>query len=582
MRAKKKMRLSRKIFQAVTASLFTLLTLTLLLAFSLTYQNSLQSIKNGIDILLQQNNIILNNLIEKVEEATQAPSNDRQLYNLLNFEEEESYVASSMVRRDLSAYFINTFILPVQKYLPSVEYHFYIPEGYPAELLYQNTSAEGRIHSERSVAGEEWFRNAQELEGEYFWFVRQDNPGSIYMAKSVWGFFETYSKQRIGVALLQFDIADLMTQVRNSTFTANSDYYLVDPVKNWYSIDGAPLLNGTEPDGLNYETGLQTITVEQGRYLCGITRLSNQWFFISLTPYGDIVAGTYYLIELFAVAMAVGVALCLLISLYASRRIARPISGFSQAMLAVRKESELAQQFSDTSDIIEISQLYESYCTLLKRIQALLLDIHQKGINEKNAEIKALQAQISPHFLFNSLDSLCWAVRDTGNAELPAFITSLSDILRYSLRDFDKRVPIQEELQIVKRYIRIQQFCYSVNIVLVENIDASVLQYTLPKLTLQPLVENAILHGMLEHGEKSDTIVIRAFHRDGDTILQITDTFPADINRMYQIIRDTAQVEKHGIKNVNSRLKMLFGEPYGLDFKMSEDGGLIVEIRLPE
>ena len=582
-RCKRKIRLIRKVFLQVFTAVLTILGLTCLAIFSLSYQKSVASAKYSTDLLMEQNSIILNNLISSVEETMLSISNDIQLYNLLNYEDSGTHVDRLLVKQDLSAYVINMLVLPVQQHITSVECHYIIPKQYPVEELFRNISfREGRIHSWQNVQDEPWYLYLDEHKtGDVYWFIEPENPGIICAAANVLGFFESVSVQHAGMVLVRFDVSDLFLQVSDSTLTQNSKYFLIDPQENWYSSHGSPLAAEDVPDQIQYVPGIQTISFHSDAHLFRLSTLSNGWYFASLTPYSDILAETKYLLQLFLTILVIGVVVSFLFSFSVSHRISRPILKLSDTMLALRNESELTQEFTGDSNIVEISDLYTSFQTLILRIRALIEDIHQKGINEKKAEIKALQAQINPHFLFNTLDSLCWAARDTGDQELPEAITSLSDILRYSLRNFDQQVGIEEELQIVRQYVKIQQFCYNLDVTLVEDVAPDVLECRLPKLTLQPLVENAILHGMLEHGEHSDTVSIRASRRDGKISIQVENSFPADTNRMVQIVNDTAQVEKHGIKNVHCRLRMLYGEEYGLQFFPSETGGVVVEIVLP-
>jgi two-component system sensor histidine kinase YesM len=217
----------------------------------------------------------------------------------------------------------------------------------------------------------------------------------------------------------------------------------------------------------------------------------------------------------------------------------------------------------------------------MDRIKDLLKEVYERGINVKSAEIKALQAQINPHFLYNTLDSICWVAHDIGNIEIPEVISSLSDILRYSLNNSDKLATIAEELDITRKYLDIQRFCYSLDISLIEDISNISYEYKLPKITLQPIIENAIKHGTLQQGKNSDVITIHAFHRSDKVVIQVEDDNEADIALMYSIINDKTETQKHGIKNIHSRFNMMFGSEYGLNFIKSEHGGIIVEILLP-
>jgi two-component system sensor histidine kinase YesM len=270
----------------------------------------------------------------------------------------------------------------------------------------------------------------------------------------------------------------------------------------------------------------------------------------------------------------------LLLSYGIARSTSKPITDLSEVM---RKSTEMANldiRLPEHRQTVEIAALYDSYAALIERIKSLLKEVFEQGVSVKQAEIRALQAQINPHFLYNTLDSINWAALDLGDVEIPAVVSSLSNILRYSIKEPDKLATLGEELDIVKHYLDIQRFCYSLDIQLILEGAQAGYDIQIPKLTLQPIVENAIIHGFLENGKKSGAIFIRTCEENGAVICEIENEGEADIEKMNAIIHNGRETPRHGIRNVHYRLQMLFGEPSGLRFYQNNSGALVVVLTI--
>lgn len=146
----------------------------------------------------------------------------------------------------------------------------------------------------------------------------------------------------------------------------------------------------------------------------------------------------------------------------------------------------------------------------MRRIRQLIENIYLAEEKKKQAELSALQAQINPHFLYNTLDSInCLALMD-GEDDIADLLTSLSDILRYSLKKAYDLVPLSKEIEIVECYARIQKNCYENKLQIYIDVDREAEAVLVPKLLIQPLIENAIVHGM-EEGEKVEIIKVTAW-----------------------------------------------------------------------
>lgn len=229
----------------------------------------------------------------------------------------------------------------------------------------------------------------------------------------------------------------------------------------------------------------------------------------------------------------------------------------------------------------EMEVLNRAYNHFAKRTQELIQEVIQENEKAKNAEIKALQAQINPHFMYNTLDSISWKIMEYDD-EAPEIINKLSEILRYSISSPGKLVSLEEDLEIMRSFIDIEQFCYNFELELhTENSHLFGTVYV-PKLTLQPLAENAIRHAILNQETPHGRIDVYT-ETDSDCLyIHVKNSGPpADIDKINALLRENDDDTKHGIRNINTRLKILYGPQYGLVYSLSENNETIATFVLP-
>lgn len=576
----KKIALSTQISRAVCCTLIVLLFLVELVTYNYSNQMLMKKTEDALLVAMEQNQYIMDTLINYIDEVLFSPCNDKLLYNSL------TTTPDNQVNRqqELSSYFINNIYIPLIRYFSSFNYHIYLDPHLSACELYPTWNSDPHIHRQDTVADSEWFQKTQAANGALYWYRDKKKPDSIYVAREIRGFFTPFATTDVGVIQLELNVQNFFSRINQTTLTPNSYCYYSDNGKQIYGISAsAPGLELSDTFHLPQGEELVEVSVQQKGYMAGSFALPNGWALLCFIPISDIISANNRLLFLFLGIAAAGIGISIFLSIYIARKVSRPITDLATVMQNTVDTDTLQIQISTTSETEEIFYLYTSFQSLINRINELLNEVYIHGIAVKEAEIKALQAQINPHFLYNTLDSISWAVMDTGDFEIPSIITSLSNILRYSLKDFDKPATISEELEIVRLYVNIQHFCYSLEIHLITDLvsmDPDL--YQMPKLTLQPLVENAIIHGMMDYGIKEDHIIIRSFPKEDGMILQVESSGKADIEKMYAIIRDPNETQKHGIKNIHRRLVMRYGEASGLKFSNSDSGGLIVELFLPQ
>ncbi|SFC90278.1 sensor histidine kinase [Butyrivibrio sp. YAB3001] len=205
----------------------------------------------------------------------------------------------------------------------------------------------------------------------------------------------------------------------------------------------------------------------------------------------------------------------------------------------------------------------------------------------RKAEFELLQAQINPHFLYNTLDAIVWSAEAGNQKQVVSMVGSLSDFFRTSLNKGKEIVSIKEELQHVKSYLEIQQVRYQDILSYEINVAKDIYNYSIPKITIQPIVENALYHGIKNRRGGGKITVTGVEEKDGIVIHVSDDGIGMDENRLSEVTLGLKQdspdkATVYGLYNVNERIRLNFGDEYGITIKSVKDKGTDVLIHLPK
>ena len=272
----------------------------------------------------------------------------------------------------------------------------------------------------------------------------------------------------------------------------------------------------------------------------------------------------------------------LLTSRLLSRLLGRPLRDLASAMGKFETDADHFT-YQPVTGTREVRELSDSFGHMVLRIQRLMSTVRQEEVNLRKTELKALQAQINPHFLYNTLDSIAWMCEQGRNGDAVKMIHALARLFRISISRGHELIPISREIEHAQNYLEIQQYRYKNQFTYTFDVDPECLDYYCNKITLQPIIENAIIHGLdllVEEGR----INVRV-QQEGDGIL-----FCVEDNGVGMSPEQAAAIlneDSHdrtgiGIKNVNDRLKIYFGGQYGLRVVSELDVGTRVEIRMPK
>ncbi len=284
------------------------------------------------------------------------------------------------------------------------------------------------------------------------------------------------------------------------------------------------------------------------------------------------------------------------LSLFLSRRIAASVSEPIHQLLNIMKNEELIQhqeQVTIDTDIFEVKRLFAKYEQMIERLRSLFLELEKKQKALRKSEYAALQAQINPHFLYNTLDNITWKIRTGNQQDAIDEVVSLSRFFRLSLSKGADMVSVKDEMEHVQLYLKLQKkrygdrFNYEVDSYMRL---ADMVKYCVPKLILQPLAENAIYHGF-EEIKSGGMIHITADCRQGQIIFEVQDNGVGMEAEYLECLNhallnaDFPDQENdkngYGIFNINARIKNVFGSEYGLILESRRSEGTIARMILP-
>ena len=274
-------------------------------------------------------------------------------------------------------------------------------------------------------------------------------------------------------------------------------------------------------------------------------------------------------------------AVAVLTSWLLSRLIGKPMRGLASAMESFESDADHFT-YRPVGGTREVQELSDSFEHMVLRIQELMTTVREEEVNLRKTELKALQAQINPHFLYNTLDSIAWMCEQGRNADAVKMVHALARLFRISISRGHELIPIAKELEHAESYLQIQMYRYKNQFTYTFDVDPDCLGYYCNKITLQPIIENSINHGldlMVEEGR----IDVRVRFDGDDIVFSVQDNGVGMGPEQLEAIMQHGPTDRTGIgiKNVNDRLKIYFGRNYGLSITSEPDVGTCVEIRMP-
>jgi two-component system sensor histidine kinase YesM len=346
------------------------------------------------------------------------------------------------------------------------------------------------------------------------------------------------------------------------------------------------IYTGLKAENLNLISNMEMQTIREGNSIYAKEHLNNgEWQIVGVSYTEELInEQTEEAIQLLLINILWCIFVSIIITFVFSRRISKPIQELSEAMRAFERHADkYIPKDQSKIGIYEISILSESFDHMVRKIQELMERVKKEEKTLRKAELRALQTQINPHFLYNTLDSIQWMCEQDKSKDAGEMVNALAKLFRISISKGNELILIANELEHVRNYMVIQSYRYQDRFTYRFEIFGEIENYMCNKIMLQPLIENALLHG-IDVMEDEGEIIIRVREEENSIVLSVLD------NGIGMTEEQSAKILKHdtsdkfgiGIKNVNDRIKIYFGQEYGLTIESELDQGTAIHIRIPK
>ena len=392
-----------------------------------------------------------------------------------------------------------------------------------------------------------------------------------------------------GVLLVDINFSGIEQICKNVNVGKSGYVYLVDregeiiyhPRQQLIYSD---LIEENNKEQANYEDGNHTETFQGEKRLVTIKTVGyTGWKIVGITPMVDITSD-YEQISLFAIfIMFFAVFILVFLNMFVSSRIANPIRSLEKSVKKL--ESGVKDVDISISGSYEIQHLGKAIRSMVNQMHTLMENIMTEQESKRKSELDALQAQINPHFLYNTLDSIIWMIENENYDGAIIMVTALARLFRISLSKGKNIITVSDEIEHARNYLTIQNIRYKNKFSYSIEADEETLNFASIKLIIQPLIENAIYHGMEFMGGDGE-ILVKTYIKENDLYIDVIDNGLG----MLQEVADTlltseSKIEKKssgiGLKNVNERIQLYFGKNYGIKIYSEPDEGTTISIHMP-
>lgn len=430
----------------------------------------------------------------------------------------------------------------------------------------------------------EWIQTLESLDGRFLWDTYYDGNYEYIRASKIIYDNQDFSNI-LGTISVEFNYAHLTQSVlhnlRNEAGMEAALYNIAtEEFIGYYSIRGLP-----DTDTLRQLSASGGFYIQPDGDACLFARRlsTTDYYLVGLKSLEEV--HTTYLQSCSILFLSAGAALLvgMLLTFVVTGSVMRPVVQLSETMKNV-KNGDLDITVH-TREKGEVGELYDSFNYMIQMINQLIEENYVTRLNQKQSELNALQSQINTHFLYNTLDSINWLAKDYHVEQISQLVTSLSTLLRTSLNNGQPELTVEQELTHMRSYLNIQKVRFCGLFQVHEEVDESLLQDTVIKMLLQPLVENAILHAFnrSDAPAEGNLLLVRVFARAGDLVLEVANSAPDDsLAQVQQRLRQEAgtPARSYGIQSIRTRLEIAYAREAALEYRM-EGGFLTASIRIP-
>lgn len=396
-------------------------------------------------------------------------------------------------------------------------------------------------------------------------------------------------KTSSGVLLVDMNFSGIEQICKNVEVSKNGYVYLIDTdgeiiYHPRQQLIYSNLITENNYEAAKFEDGNHIENFEGNKRLVTVKTVGyTGWKLVAISPMSDVTAG-YYEFRVFAIfIMIFAIFILISINMFVSSRIANPIRALEKAVKEF--ESGVVSLNIPENGSYEIQHLAKAIKSMVNQMNLLMENIMIEQEAKRKSELNALQAQINPHFLYNTLDSIIWMIENENYDGAIIMVTALARFFRISLSKGKNVITVRDELEHARNYLTIQNIRYKNKFSYSIEADEETLDLTSIKLIIQPLIENAIYHGM-EYMSGDGDILVQAYLKNDELYIDIIDNglgMPQEVAD--KLLTNENGVQKKGsgigLRNVHERIKLYFGDSYGLEIYSEPDEGTTIRIHMP-
>lgn len=509
-----------------------------------------------------------NNLKDTLDQAVNTLDNQAEIYgnliNYLSYSQDLRKIIDTEYTSDYEAYLEYTEVADPLFTMPQI-YHKEIQK---ITLYAENIKVEhGNTLAPMSSAEKEfWYPHLESTE-KVQWFVKRGTNREIIASRK---FFNDEGITAVLTITLDYNrMLEPFSNLSKDNTGGTIFDQLGDTVYSSYSM--SEQYRPAQAESEDYIKSHYTYSVGEMK--------DTGWKFYLYRPTKVMTESANHLIARNFPILGICTLLILLLGYFGSRGMMRRLEHLTENMNQINLGPREVTINSDSMD--EVGVLIRTFRRMMKEINKLISEVYESKIELQKTEMRALQAQINPHFLYNSLSIINWKAIEAEEPEISEVTLALSTFYRTSLNRGETMTTMESELNNIKAYLQIQLIMHDDNFKVIEDVDSNTFSYQVPKLMLQPLVENAIEHG-LDTSEKEEKNLWITISQDEDTLyLSVRDNGTGMKQEKAEQIA-TYHSKGYGVRNVNDRIVLLYGEEYGLRVTSSEGEGTCVEFRIPK
>lgn len=455
----------------------------------------------------------------------------------------------------------------------------------------------GTMKKDMDVTGQSWFTSAvNKMENLHFSELHVQNIFENSSTRYYWVVslsrgveLTSNGKMSEGIFLVDMDfsgIRQLFTKVNDSemgyVYLINSDGKIIyHPRQN---LIFSNMIQENNLVASQYEDGTHRETFDGEKRMVAVKTVGYAgWKIVSVTPMADFYQDFYRTRILAVVIIILAIFVMIFANQFVAVRVVLPLKRLEDSIKRIGVEQKPEIYIGGSP---EIQHLGETIRSMVEQLRKLTDDIVKEQEEKRKSELDALQSQINPHFLYNTLDSIMWMVESEKYEDAISMVQSLGRLFRISLSKGKNIITVSEELQHAKSYLDIQKYRYKNKFTSYFEVEEGIGKYKTIKLIIQPLIENAIYYGM-EYMDGDGEIHIRAYTQENDLYIEVADNglgIPQE--QLEHLLTDNTRSRSKGsgigLRNVHQRIQLYFGEKYGLEIQSEPDEGTVVRIHLPK